>query len=1830
MTIATTDLSEAKRALLAQRLQKARVKENKPQAIGRCPEDAPNLLSFAQRRLWFLAQWEPDDPSYNIRSALRLVGDLDIEALSQAFNEIIRRHRVLKTIYPAMAETEEGEPVQLCHPNPSLALPVIDLTACPPDEREGEVHRLAIAEVHRPFNLTCDIPIRTTLLHLDEKEHVLLLTVHHIATDEWSWHILIEELMAFYQAFRDGKPVFLPDLRIQYADFAWWQRNWLSQSQVLDKQVAYWKKQLAGIPAVLELPTDRPHPPIRTHNGANHTFHLSPSLTHSVRELAQQAGVTPYMFLLMAFQVLLHRYSNQNDIVVGSPIAGRNRSEIEGLIGFFVNTLVFRTNLAGNPRVCDLLQQVRETTLAAYEHQDIPFEKLVEEVQPERNLSHTPLFQVLFNYHNAPHTTLELPDLHVERVAIESSTAKFDLSLAMIETGQGIRGTMNYNADIFNPDTIQRMAAHFEMLLTGIVANPAQRLADLPLLTPAEEAQVRAWHVTEADYPPIPCVQQLIESQVEKSPTAVAATFEGSTYTYQELNQRANQLARHLQSLGVGPDVRVGLFVERSLDILVGMLGTLKAGGAYVPIDPIYPPDRIRFMLEDIQAPVLLTQAHLFPNLPDLGDIQVICLDSDWEAIAHHPTDNLPVNIHPANLMYLLFTSGSTGRPKGVAVEHRNFLNYIQGLLPRLGISSPLNYAIVSTFAADLGSTNVFGALCSGGQVHIISYERAADPPALADYFRRHRIDVMKLVPSHFEALQAFAGPEVFTPRHTLIFAGEACPWNTISQVRTVRPDCLIHNHYGPTETVVSAMNYPLPADLPINEAATVPLGRPFANVRAYVLDSRMRFVPVGIPGELYLGGPGVTRGYLNRPERTAENFLPDPFTTEPGARLYRTGDRVRYLRDGNVEFLGRVDQQIKIRGYRVEPGEIEALIAAYPAVQDVVVTLREDQPGDKRLVAYLVLHPGHDEALVITPLRDLLREQLPSYMVPTAFVALDKIPLNPNGKVDRRALPAPENGRIGSKAELVAPRTQLEADIAAIWAELLGIEQVSIDDNFFDLGGESFKAIRVVRRIGADVCVMDLFKCPTVRQLAEHLAQGRPQHTGLLHELTKPVPAEQKLLSLVCIPYAGGSAVVFQPLANALSANYSLYALQLPGHDYARQDEQRQPIEEVARQCAEEIKRDINGPIALYGHCVGGALAAEIARLLEEDGVELQAVFMGGTFPTPRLPGKLFEWLSWGRRRRSNRATFDFLRALGGFSEKLDPAEQAYTLDVMRYDVHEVEDYYTEAYAQPHPTRLKAPVISIVGEMDRVTEFYEERYQEWLFFTESVALETIPLAGHYFLKHQAKELAQTITGNLADQQAQTLPAPSAEANVAVAKAVSVTAQTPTMRTNLKTFFTVAFGQFLSVIGSNLTSFALSIWALAQTGNVSDFALINVFGRLPAILLAPLAGGVADRYDRRQVMIASDCLAFFSTFVVILLFLTDSLQVWHLYITAAISSVANTFQEPAYSSAVTQLIPKRYLGHANGIVQFGSATGYMFALVLGGALVATIGLPGVFLIDFVTFLFAISTLFFIRFPDTMFRRQEEPLMREIVRGWDYIIKRRGLVAMIVFFAVANLLLSIVTVLTMPLVLAFETPVVLGGAAAMMGAGMLIGGIMMGMWGGTERRIKGMIGFVAVSGLASIVMGLWPSAIYAAIGFFGMGAAGALVDAHWRTLIQTKVGLELQGRVLATNRMMALSTMPLGALVAGPLVDRVFEPLMAHDGLLAGTIGQLIGSGPGRGIALLMIIMGALRVILAIVGYNYRPLRLMEDSLPDAISDAVIIADKDALQEQADRQLLAHA
>jgi amino acid adenylation domain-containing protein/FkbM family methyltransferase len=909
-------------------------------------------LSFAQQRLWFLQQLEPASPTYNQPQAMLWHGHLDVQALQKALDHIVVRHAVLRTTFVPV----DGIPLQVIADSRAAEMPLIDLRAWSDTARQAEVQRLLAETIRRPFDLVHDLMLRAMLLRLADQEHLLLLVTHHIASDGWSSSILWRELTTLYRAFACGQPSPLQELPIQYVDYAVWQRQRL-QGEVLEKALSYWRQQLHNV-STLQLPTDRPRPAVQTFHGAHQSLVLPKELAEQLKTLSRRQRCTLFMTLLAAFQTLLHRYTGQTDIAVGSPIAGRMWVEVEGLIGFFVNTLVLRTDLAGNPSFRELLTRVREVALEAYTHQELPFEKLVEELQPERHLSHSPLFQVAFVLQNTPRTALKSEGLMLSPVEVDSGTAKFDLMLFMYEETDGLRGVMQYNTDLFDKATMLRLLEHFRTLLEGIAANPEQRLADLPLLTPAERHQLLVeWNDTHKDALPDRCIHELFEAQVERTPEAVAVVFEGQQLTYRQLNGRANQLAHYLRKRGVGPEVLVGLCVERSLDMVVGLLGILKAGGAYVPLEPAYPPARLAGMLEEAKVALLLTQEHVAPRcLASL--VAAICCDGDWPVVACESEANPRRTTEPTNLAYIMYTSGSTGNPKGVAVEHRQLLNYLNGIVDRLALPSQASFATVSTIAADLGHTVVFASLCTGGALHVISQDRAADAEAMDEYFRHHAIDCLKIVPSHLAALQPSAQPARVLPRRLLILGGEAPRADWLESLRPLAAGCAILNHYGPTEATVGVLTYRIAADAPLTGLARLPLGRPLGNIQIYLLDQHLTPVPVGVPGELYIGGLNLARGYLDKPHLTAEKFVPNPFGQAAGARLYKTGDVARYLPDGNIEFLGRSDNQVKIRGFRTEPGEIEAILQQHPGVLAVAVLAAADTFGENRLVAYVVPQP--------------------------------------------------------------------------------------------------------------------------------------------------------------------------------------------------------------------------------------------------------------------------------------------------------------------------------------------------------------------------------------------------------------------------------------------------------------------------------------------------------------------------------------------------------------------------------------------------------------------------------------------------------------------------------------------------------------------------------------------------------------------------------------------------------------------------------------------------------------------------------------------------------
>ena len=1048
------------------------------QAIPRRERTDELYLSFAQQRLWFLDQLEPDKSVYNISKAVRISGSLNVEALQKTLDALVARHEVLRTTFANM----NGSPRQVVAQSRSVELMITDLIERPEAEREEETQRLLKEEAGRPFDLSQDLMLRATLLRLGPEEHILLIVMHHIASDGWSMGILSRELSLFYEGFSKRETPLLPELPIQYVDFAYWQQGWL-QGGVLEQQLSYWKEQLGGGSSLLELPTDRPRPAIQTYRGARQHLVLSKTLSESLNSLSRREGVTLFMTLLSAFVTLLYRYSGQEDIVVGSPIAGRTRVEIEDLIGFFVNTLVLRTDLSGNPSFRELLGRVRETALAANAHQDLPFEKLVEELQPERDLSMSPLFQVMFTLQNAPGEVLELPGLTLSPLEMDNETAKFDLTLSMIEGEGGLRGSIEYNTDLFEEATIERMLGHYETLLEGIVADPEQQLSHLPLLTEGERHQLLVeWNDTRRDYPKDKPIHQLFEAQVERTPEAVAVVFDDQELTYRELNDRANRLAHHLRRLGVGSETLVGIYVERSLEMVVGLLGILKAGGAYLPLDPSYPQERLAFMLEDTKALVLLTQQRLVETLPQ-HRAQVVCLDSDWEVVAQEKQENPAGNVDTDNLAYVIYTSGSTGIPKGVMISHRAIANHMVWMQADYPLTEADRVVQKTPFSFDASVWEFFAPLLAGARLIMARPGGHQEGAYLVELIAGQKVTVLQLVPSMLRMLLEEKEIESCNCLRRVFCGGETLPVELQEQF-FIRLDADLYNLYGPTEACIDATGWTSKRK---SNQQIIPIGCPIANTQVYILDSYLQPVPVGITGELHIGGDGLSRGYLNRPELTAEKFIPNPFSDRPGACLYKTGDLGRYLSDGNIEFLGRIDHQVKIRGFRVELGEIEVVLGGHLTVREVAVLRREDEPGEVRLVAYVV--PNREREPTISELRRFLQEKLPDYMIPSNFVILEALPLTPSGKVDRFSLPVPDTARPEIEDAFVAPRSPIEEILAGIWAQLLGFERVGIHDNFFELGGHSLLATQVISRLRdafqIELPLRSLFDSPSIEELS-------------------------------------------------------------------------------------------------------------------------------------------------------------------------------------------------------------------------------------------------------------------------------------------------------------------------------------------------------------------------------------------------------------------------------------------------------------------------------------------------------------------------------------------------------------------------------------------------------------------------------------------------------------------------------------------------------------------------------------------------------------------------
>lgn len=1167
----------------------------------RMARDGDVPLSFVQQRLWFLDQLEPGTSTYTIAVRRSFRGTLDLTALARALTDLVRRHESLRTTFV----TRNGEPrQQISDPEP-VTPEVVDLTDVPAAERNRTGEELVGEEVRRPFSLARGPLFRPVVFRLAPDHHELVISIHHIVTDGWSVGIITRELDALYRAHATGRPAALPALPMQYADFTLWQRQWLT-GDVLEVQRQYWRKQLAGLPAPLELQGDRQRPRKPTSAGASYSFELPRPVADALRQLSRSEGTTLFMTLLAGFKAILSRYTGEEDIVLGTPVANRNHVQLESIVGFFANTLVLRTDLSGDPTFRQLLERVREVSLGAYAHQDMPFEKLVEELRPDRKLGQNPLFQLSF--------VLQAPaesDFSFITVA-----SPFDLTMFVRGGSEGPLGvTIEYRRDLFSLEMISRLGLHYRTLLEGVAADPDRRLSTVPFMGDAEVRRLLVeWNATTTDYPAGRSIHSLFEDHVAATPDSVAVVFDGTALTYRELDRRANRLAHYLRTLGVGPERPVGVWMERSIEMVVAVLGILKAGGAYAPFDLMAPPDRLAFMLSDAEIGILLTQQRMLERLP-AHRAHTVCLDVSEPVIARQP-DTQPVDsVTPDTLAYIMYTSGSTGEPKGVAVTHRNVVRLVRSTdYAHFGPEEV--FLQLAPLSFDASTFEIWGALLNGGRL-------AVPPPGvlsvdeLGTVVETHGVTTLWLTAGLFHQV-VDQRIDVLRPLRQLLAGGDVLSVPHVQRVLATLPSCRLINGYGPTEGTTFSCCHAITNASGLERS--VPIGRPIANTRVYVLDRQGQPVPIGVPGELWIAGDGIARGYVNRPELTAERFIVQRLAGTREERLYRSGDVVRWLGNGTLEFLGRGDNQIKLRGFRIELGEIESMIGRHARVQDVAVVVRPGSSGDKRLVAYVVA----DGTIATRELREFLRSKLPDYMVPAAFVVLDALPLTANGKVDRSRLPEPEGSR-ESTAAAVEPRSEVERQIVRIWEEILEVSPVGIRDNFFDLGGHSLLALRMFARLEESfrirLPIATLFEAPTIEQLAAVIRRGG--RTGQWRSLVAIQPAGSRA-PIFAVPGVGGNVLCYSDLARFMVPDQPLYGLQSRGLDGAEQPLTR--IEDIAAAFLAEIRAvQPEGPYTLLGTCMGGVVAYEMAQQLHLAGEKVGLLVLLETWrpmaPSGRLP---------------------------------------------------------------------------------------------------------------------------------------------------------------------------------------------------------------------------------------------------------------------------------------------------------------------------------------------------------------------------------------------------------------------------------------------------------------------------------------------------------------------------------------------------------------------------------------------------------------------------------
>jgi len=1153
-------------------------------------EDLP--LSFSQQRLWILDKFDPGNPVYNIAEMLSLHGSLDITALQKSLSGVVRRHEILRTTFIE----KNGQPVQVISPETDHKLTVMDLSRTPDDEQAVALEQLALKEARCPFRLDTGPLFRSLLVILDDSRYTLQFTIHHIIFDGWSFDVFYRELAGLYAAFKSGEQPALPALTTQYADFTCWQREYL-QGETLKSQMSYWKEQLKDIPAALELPVSNPRPVRLSYHGTRLSREIPSELSTALSELSKREGVTLYMTLLTAFLVLLYRYTDQQDISIGTPIAGRNHEETDHLLGFFVNTLVIRGDLSGNPGFHSLLSRIRDVTLGAYSNQDLPFELLVEELQPKRDLSRTPFFQIMFAYQQSSTDVIHWQDLEVRRKSIDLNTSKFDLTLSIEKTVDGDIASWEFATELFDTTVIEGLQEHYLTLLKAITEDPGMHIRDYPLLTEKERrTYLFDWNDTAVPYPSAVTLHGLIEEQADKSPASAAVVFEGEQLSYRELNARANKLASYLRSMGAAPDVLIGICAERSFDMVTGLLAILKSGSAYVPLDPGHPEERLAYILEDAGIDILLTQSHLLDSLPQCS-CNTLCLDTCHQGIDANSEANPAAAASPDSLAYMIYTSGSTGTPKGVMVNHGGICNRLFWMQDEYPLDESDRILQKTSFSFDVSVWEFFWPLITGARLVLAHPDGHRDSAYLAKLIREEHITVLHFVPSMLRIFLEENGLDCGSLR-TVICSGEALPCEVQQRFHS-RIAANLHNLYGPTEASIDVTCWQCTPD---SQCRTVPIGRPIANTRIYILDDRLQPVPAGVPGELFIAGAGLARGYHNKPGLTASAFIPDPFSTTPGQRMYRSGDLARYRRDGVIEYLGRTDHQIKLRGYRIELGEIETTLTEHTEINNALVIAREDRPGDMRLVAYII--PTGNK-LAVAGIRSRLRRKLPEYMIPAAFVSLDKYPLSANGKIDRRALPAPESispePDVTDSGDHVQPGDFIEYQLSEIWDEVLDSRwPVSIDSNFFDIGGHSLSAVKMIAQIknifGCEIPLASLFQSPTIEQLANVIRSNEYKSAW---SYTIPLQSSDSGIPIFVIHLLDG--IIFQlhmNFARFVGKHGPVYGIQARGVD--GQEEPQASIKDMAATYIDAMTEvQPHGPYRLIGICDGATIAFEMAQQL-------------------------------------------------------------------------------------------------------------------------------------------------------------------------------------------------------------------------------------------------------------------------------------------------------------------------------------------------------------------------------------------------------------------------------------------------------------------------------------------------------------------------------------------------------------------------------------------------------------------------------------------------------